>query len=164
MQWPTNTRSQERGQASIEILLIFGAILVIVISVVPAISRQAELNRGIAAARDGATFGASMRGMGFYSSTTSESNKNIPGVIKIDRVDYTITDNPTGVDDVSITIYVRGPAELKTTSVTGTIRTETQRFIGKALSGSYDSSISARTGEYYKFSPVSCNFGSWIVT
>lgn len=163
MPWLTK-KSKERGQAAIEFIIIVGAMMVIIMYAFPFITRHAELNKGIAAARDGAQFGASMRGMGFYSSDTSESNKNPPGVIKIDRIEYEITTNATGVDSVEIWIYVRGPPELKTDSVYTTIGKEAQRFIGKAISGEYDDAIIARTGEYYKFAPVRCNSDTWIET
>lgn len=153
-------KSKESGQVAIEFILIVGAMMVIIMYTFPVLTRHAELNKGIAAARDGAQFGATMRGMGF----TSTEIKNPPGVIKIDRIEYDITENPDGVDDVSISIYVRGPPELKTDSVWGTIGKEAQRFIGKAISGEYDDAIIARTGEYYKFAPVHCNSDTWIET
>ena len=101
-----------------------------------------------------------MRGLGF---TSTEIN-NPPGVIKIDKIEYDITKNPDGVDDVSISIYVRGPPELKTDSVMSTIENEAQRFTSKAISGEYTTSVSARTGEYYRFQPIQCNSGTWIDT
>ncbi len=159
MQWLTK-KSKERGQVAIEFILVVGAMMVIIMYTVPLVTRHAELNKGIAAARDGAQFGASMRGMGF----TSTEIKNPPGVIKIDRIEYDITENPDGVDDVEIWIYVREPPELKTSSIYTTIGKEAQRFIGKAISGEYDDAIIARTGEYYKFAPVRCNSDTWIET
>ncbi len=157
-------KSKVRGQSSLEFMLIVGALMVIVMYTFPFVSRNAELNKGIAAARDGAQFGATMRGMGFYSSGTSESNKNLPGVIKIDRIEYDITESSDKIENVSISIYVRGPSELKTTSVYATIRSEAQRFVGKAISGDYTTSVSARTGQYYRFQPIQCNSGTWIDT
>ncbi|MFQ6136400.1 MAG: class III signal peptide-containing protein, partial [Candidatus Hydrothermarchaeales archaeon] len=152
-----------RGQVSIEFILIVAAILVIVITVLPFISRSAELNKGIAAARDGAQFGAAMRGMGY-----SSEGGNPTGVIKIDRVEYTIIDNPSGLDNVSISIYVRGPTELNTNSVRGTIRTEAQRYVAYAMTGEWPSGATvtraSRTGSYYIFAPISCNSSTWIET
>lgn len=142
MPWLTK-KSKERGQVAIEFILVVGAMMVIIMYTFPVLTRNAELNKGIAAARDGAQFGATMRGMGF----TSTEIKNPPGVIKIDRIEYDITENPDGVDDVSISIYVRGPPELKTSSVMSTIENEAQRFTSKAISGEYTTSVSARTGE-----------------
>ncbi len=159
MPWLTK-KSKERGQVAIEFILVVGAMMVIIMYTFPVLTRNAELNKGIAAARDGAQFGATMRGMGF----TSTEIKNPPGVIKIDRIEYDITENPDGVDDVSISIYVRGPPELKTSSVMSTIENEAQRFTSKAISGEYTTSVSARTGEYYRFQPIQCNSGTWIDT
>jgi hypothetical protein len=157
-------QENERGQVSLEFIMLVGIVLVIVLTIIPYILKENELNKGLAAARDGAEFGASMRGMGFYSSTTDPENINPEGVIKIDRIEYTILDNPSGLDNVTISVYVRGPAYLKTTSVYGTIKTETQRFIGKAMSGKYSTKIVDRTGSYYVFAPVYCNSSTWITT
>jgi Flp pilus assembly pilin Flp len=56
---------EERGQASIEFILVVGAILVMVVAGIPIIQKNAEMNRGLTAARDGATKGAAMRGLGY---------------------------------------------------------------------------------------------------
>ncbi len=153
-------KSRDKGQAAIEFIFVLGAMVLIIFYAFPFVSRHAELNKGIAAVRDGAQFGASMRGMGF----TSSEIKNSPGVIKIDRIEYYITENQNELDNVTITIYVRGPPELKTTSVIGTIRSEAQRFTAKAISGEYTNFKSDRTGEYYRFYPIQCSYSTWVET
>ncbi len=167
MPWLTK-KSKERGQAAIEFILVVGAMMVIIMYAFPFITRHAELNKGIAAARDGAQFGATMRGMGFRGSDVGETS---PGVIKIDRIEYDITENPDGVDDVEIWIYVRGPDYLTSDAAGGTvrdtIRNQARRYIAYTLTGEWPGTVFSNdllTGEYYKFAPVRCNSDTWIET
>lgn len=163
MRWHSKNPKSQKGQVGLEFILIVGAVLVMVIATFPYILKQNELNKGLAAARNGAEFGASIKAMGFVVNDGVETPE---GIVKIDRIEYTITDNPSGADNVTISIYVRGPAYLRDgdtgKSIRATIRKEAQRFIGKAMSGDYDDDIPARIGSYYIFAPVNCNLSTWI--
>ncbi len=59
----------ERGQTSIEIALVTGMIFIIFISAFPYVTEMNMMNKGVSAARDGATFAQTMLNMG-YSYTT----------------------------------------------------------------------------------------------
>lgn len=72
------------GQISIEFIILVGAIMVMVVAVFPFITRANELSKAHAAARDGATFAAGMRGMGYRGS---DVNEVAPGVVKITKVE-----------------------------------------------------------------------------
>ncbi len=151
-------RGTSKGQAAIEFILVVGAIMVIIMYTFPLITRHAELNKGIAAARDGAQFGAAMTGMGFGSTGGST-----PGVIKLERVDYTIQD-----DSVIITIRVRGFPEHNTDAIKTTISDQAQRYIVKALTGEWkdigDITASDHKGEYYTFNPINSSSVVWTST
>ena len=98
----------EKAQISIEMVLITGAIMIMAISVYPFILQQSELNKATAAARDGATFGAAMRGMGY-----SYNGGNEAGTVKIQNLTF---ENQGPFGDRTwyrIRFYVHSPEYLK---------------------------------------------------
>jgi|Deesub1362B_J571_1020462.scaffolds.fasta_scaffold02733_4 hypothetical protein len=72
------------GQVSIEFIILVGAIMIMVVAVFPYITRANELSKAHAAARDGATFAAGMRGMGYRADDVNELP---PGIVKITKVE-----------------------------------------------------------------------------
>lgn len=141
----------ERGQVGIEFILMVGLVLLIVITAIPYILQQNELNNGIAAARNGATFAMGMRGLGYAGSGVQE---NPLGVLKLDRIEYSVAENATGKDDVYIEIYLKGSSYLNTASITGTVSTQARRYIAYAFSGQWPGttvSLAQTTGSYYIF-------------
>jgi uncharacterized protein (UPF0333 family) len=58
----------ERGQVSLEFVLVTGVIFVVVISIFPYITEQNILNKAITVARDGGTYGVSMLNMGYTTN------------------------------------------------------------------------------------------------
>lgn len=152
----------EKGQSAIEFIFIVGAIAVIILYAFPFVSRHAEINKGIAGARDGAQFGASMSGIGF-----SSTGGHAPGVIKLESIEYYIQ-GESGSETVSITINVRGHPELNTNAVKATIGDQAQRYLVKVFTGAWKdiSSITAtdRTGEYYVFNAINSSSIVWYDT
>jgi hypothetical protein len=145
----------EKGQVSIELVIIIGVVLFIVFSIIPSILKQNELNRGLTAARDGATFGAGMRGLGYAGEGVDIAPE---GVVKIDKIEHVI--NPGGGeggrDEVRVYIFVRGPAYLQNTTIIDTIETQARRYICYAFQGYWPTgaavSLNETSGRYYTFS------------
>lgn len=154
-------RKSRKAQVSVEFIFIVSIVIVFSIILWPTIIKANELNRGVAAARDGATFGATMRGLGY-----DYEGKDYPsGTITIDRLDYEIIQTGQKKNNVSITIYVRGPSYFtydQKVSITSTIRNQAQRYVGKTFSGDFDTSVDNRQGSYYIFAPISCGNSTWI--
>jgi uncharacterized protein (UPF0333 family) len=150
-----------KGQVSLEFILVVGAIMTMTIVGIPMILKNTEMNKGLSAARDGATYGAAMRGVGYAGSGVSSQPS---GVVKIDRIEYTITENPGSLNNVSIRIYAKIPSNMDTTSICDTIETQAQRYVAYALHGRWISGavvqISERTGSYYVFAPIGCYVSS----
>ncbi len=48
-------KGDDKGQVSIEFVLVVGAVLTMVIVAIPLILKNAEMNKALSAARDGAT-------------------------------------------------------------------------------------------------------------
>lgn len=128
---------EERAQISLEFVLIVGAFLVIAITVFPVITKQNELNKALAAARDGATFGAGMRGIGFTSG-----NPTPEAVIKIDRLELLFQNKTGDLDEYQIKIYIIAPEYIKNNSayrasVAGTIRNQALSSIYYTFNGEW---------------------------
>jgi uncharacterized protein (UPF0333 family) len=140
----------EKGQVSIELILVVGAVLSMVVVIIPMVLKNAEMNRGLTAARDGATKGAAMRGMGFSSSGGNEA-----GVVKIVNITSSITEISDSQDNVSITFYAKIPSNMDSVTVCDTIETQSQRYTAYAFTGQWPSGaivpLSDRTGSYYVF-------------
>jgi uncharacterized protein (UPF0333 family) len=148
-----------KGQISIEFLLVVGAILTMVVVATPIILKNAEMNRGLTAARDGATKAAAMRGLGF-----SSNGGNAAGVVKIIRIETNITVIEGAPDTVSLGIYAKIPSNLDSTSVCDTIETQAQRYVAYAFTGQWPVGevvpIADITGSYYSFTPIGCYVSS----
>ncbi len=149
-------KSDEEGQISIEFLLIVGAVLTMTVVAIPMVLKNAEMNRGLIAARDGATFGAGMRGLGFAGGSVDAQPS---GVVKIEKLNYTVADVTDAPDNVTINIYARIPSNMDSSTICSSIRTQSQRNIAYAFTGQWPSGaivpLANRTGSYYVFK-VSC--------
>ena len=96
----------ERGQTSTELMLIVGAILLIVISIYPSIKTESEMNRGITAARDGATYSVNMIGMGFSESGSGITQPN--KTVQLVGFSYSEGAVEDGLTPITITLEIRG--------------------------------------------------------
>ena len=142
----------DKGQVSIEFLLLVGAIITMVLVTMPIIFRNTEMNKALTAARDGGTKGAAMRGLGF-----SEGGGNAGGVITIINMTPIYQDNSTypGNDWYLLRFYANVPDEMNVNSVCGTIETQARSFMRYAYTGAYDTSVGAVNGAKYTFT-VGC--------
>ncbi len=113
---------------------------------IPFILKNAEMNRGLSAARDGATKGAAVRGLGFSSSGGNEA-----GQIKI--INMTVSYNSTvgDKDRYTLRFFVSIPDEIDSTSACNTIKRQALSHINKSLYGGWSSSFSDIEGSYYIF-------------
>ncbi|NOZ77206.1 MAG: class III signal peptide-containing protein [Euryarchaeota archaeon] len=149
----------KRGQVSVELILVTGLILVMAITTYPYILKQQEMNKAVAAAREGATAGAALRGMGF-----STTGGNEMGIVRLEDMTLTKT-NTSGERDVyEITFYLSAPDSLKTnsncwmTSVGNTVRMQARRHIYYAFTGQWvDNLPDGVNTTYYRFT-TSCEW------
>jgi len=135
----------ESGQTSIELILLVGAVILITISIYPAIKSQTELNKGVTAARDGATYAANMMGLGFTKSGSGITQAN--KTIKIVGLTYSIGAT-NGLTPVSISIEVQGT---NNEAVGQEIAAHSLKFIYKAFNGDYSITDPYVDSESYHF-------------
>lgn len=154
-------KPDEHGQISIEFILILGAVLTMAIVVIPMVLKSAEMNRGVTAARDGATKGAAMRGLGF-----SSGSGNVAGVVKIINITTIYLGNTsTGLDRYQLKFYISAPSNMidnptcVSSSIGGTIRRQATSSMNYAFTGEYSNNFAAVNGSYYSFT-TSCEFVS----
>ncbi len=150
----------DKGQISIEFILIVGAVLTMVIVGIPIILKNAEMNRGLSAARDGATFGAGMRGMGY----AGENVDNQPsGVVKIINITLENQGKISGLDWYRLRFYVSAPNDMidnptcVSSSVGSTITNQALRYVHYSFNGEWLSLVSRVNGSYYSFT-AACTF------
>ncbi|MFQ5801166.1 MAG: hypothetical protein ACE5HH_05555 [Candidatus Hydrothermarchaeales archaeon] len=148
-----------RGQVSIEFILVIGAILTMTIVGIPMILKNAEMNKGLSAARDGATYGAAMRGMGYAGENV---NVQPSGVVKIINITPIYNGTVNGTERYQLRFYISAPDEMidnptcVSSSIGGTIRMQARRYMNYAFTGSW-STTSPIWGSYYSFT-TSCRF------
>ncbi|HDH27625.1 MAG TPA: class III signal peptide-containing protein [Euryarchaeota archaeon] len=140
-------KPDEQGQISIEFILILGAVLTMAIVAIPMVLKSAEMNRGVTAARDGATKGAAMRGLGFSATTDHKT-----GVVKIINLtsEYNGT-SATGLEKYRLRFYVKMSDGLDKSSVCTSIRQAASSNLNYAFAGKYTTSFAAVDGSYYSF-------------
>ncbi|MFQ5816082.1 MAG: class III signal peptide-containing protein, partial [Candidatus Hydrothermarchaeaceae archaeon] len=147
---------EEKAQISLEFVLIVGAFLVIAITVFPVITKQNELNKALTAARDGATFGAGMRGMGFRGEDVDE----LPGgVVKIDRLELELQGKEGELDWYRIRIYLKVPEYMKddptctSSSMGSTVTNQALIYINHVFNGEWPSTgvVSRVNTTHYSF-------------
>lgn len=148
----------DKGQISIEYILVIGAILIMVIAGIPVIMKNAEMNRGLTAARDGATKGAAMRGMGF-----SSTGGNVAGVVKIINITPEYQGNVNGTDRYLLRFYISVPSNMidnptcTSSSVGSTITNQALRYMHYSFNSEWLPVVGSVTGSYYRFT-ASCDF------
>ncbi len=137
-----NVMKEQRGQTSIELVILTGVIIVIVFSIFPTILREMELNKALAAARDGAEFAISMRGMGY--DTPSGNVKGIPpGAMKIANITLappTYACDNTNKTGYQMRLYILVPSYINSTqwdSIELTARQYARGYLYKAFYGEY---------------------------
>jgi hypothetical protein len=141
--------NNDKGQVSIEFILIVGAVLTMVIVGIPIILKNAEMNRGLAAARDGATYAVGMVGMGF-----SEDGSGEAGVMKITEIELVSMAPFDEKERFVLIIRVDAPDELATINNRNIIRQQSRSFINNAFTGEYDNTFLWVYGDYYGFLPT----------
>jgi hypothetical protein len=145
-------RDETRGQASIELILVVGAIITMAIILIPVGLKNAEMNKGLSAARDGATFAAAMRGLGFAGEgVTSQPS----GTIKILNITPEFVTTTGGLEEYRLRFYVSIPGSMDSTNTCSSINTQARRYIAYAFTGKWPSGavvpLSDTTGSYYIF-------------
>ncbi len=136
----------DKGQVSIELILVVGAILTMVLVVIPMVLKNAEMNKGLTAARDGATKGAAMRGMGY-----SSDGGNPSGTVKLINMTPIFNSTVGGKERYLLRFYVDIPSNMDSTSVCGTIRRQALSHLSYSFYGAWSTSFSDVIGSYYIF-------------
>lgn len=148
----------EQGQISIEFVLILGAVLTMTVVAIPMVLKNAEMNRGLAAARDGATFGAGMRGLGF-----SSGGGNTAGMVKIINMTPERQAPVGDLDWYRLRFYISAPSSLidnptcVSSSVGSTITNQALRYVHYSFNGEWLNLVSRVNGSYYSFT-AACTF------
>jgi hypothetical protein len=144
-------KDEAKGQVSIEFIFVVGAILTMAIVLIPFGLKNAEMTKGLSAARDGGTQGAAMRGLGFSSDGGNEG-----GTIRILNITPEYDSMVGDLEWYKLRFYVSAPSDLQTTSICTTVETEAIKYLNYAFTGNWDTS-SPVDGSYYRFTTV-CNF------
>ena len=139
-------KTEEKGQVTIEFTLVVGAILLMTVVVIPMTLKNAEMNRALTAARDGASKGAVMRGLGFEASSGNET-----GVVRIINMTPEYVGKTGDLDWYRLRFYVSAPGNMDQSSLRGTIRQQARSQINYAITGQWDPSFDEVNGSYYSF-------------
>ncbi len=151
----------EKGQVALEFVILAGLMLVIAVIVFPYVTRQNELNKAMAAARDGAVFGASMRAVGFRGEGVKEISE---GVVKIESLEL---ENQGQVGDlqwyrirfnVSAPGYMQENSTCTQSSIGGTITNQSRRYIYHAFSGNWPSTLASSVNTTSFSFTTACDF------
>jgi hypothetical protein len=156
-------RRDLRGQVALEFIFLVGLVTLIVITAYPVLQQQVELNKALSAARDGAVYGSSFRGLSYYTSGTSPSNRNPPGVIKLTQVTLISqgVEEGSGRKMYQIKINARGPEYLMSyeNTIEASIRNYARSYAYHAFYGRYQGGFSPVYTNNYKFT-FSANLSS----
>ncbi len=133
----------QKGQASLEFMLIVTIFLLMVVTIYPYVQRENELDEALAAARDGAIYAANDRGMGYACQGCVRLSS---GTIKI--INMTLEDRGTDQDGrkcyrirfyVSVPYYIKDNYPYCYNSPIGmSIRREALRFMYKVFHGDWN--------------------------
>ena len=147
-----STFREQKAQIAIEYILIVGLLLSMILIVYPYALKQNELNKALAAARDGATYAIALKGLG-YKYTGMETPA---GVMKIDRLELVPAPKLDCVGEkYRIRVYVLAPSYIEENygSAIGTeIRHYARSFIHYAFYGTYETGFSPIETDRYCFS------------
>ncbi len=164
------TFREQKAQVGVEYIIIVGLLLSMILIVYPYALKQNELNKALAAARDGAVYGASLRGMGFRGEGVKEAPEGIIKIVKIEVVNLNTINPTTGKPEYRFDIYISAPDYIKNDenfrdTVGRTITTQARRYICRAFNGYWptgaDVAITETTGSYYTFR-VSARKELWV--
>lgn len=132
-----------KSQVAVEYMLVVGIFVLMVVTTLPYITKQNELNKALAAVRDGATYGAAMRSLG-YKALNAEP---VPeGVVKISQVEMVRTGVRNGKEAYGFVIHILAPDSVKANSsyrlrLGSTIRTQAYRQLYYVFNGEYPPSF-----------------------
>ena len=133
----------QRGQTSIEIALVTGVIFIIVISTLPYITDANMVNKGVSAARDGATFSQTMLNMGYSSGDIS-----LPRGERVHVDDISYTEETSGsIKIVRITLTISGTTD---DDVATEIKSQAGNYINYAYNAQWNTSTGGKVyvGDY----------------
>ncbi len=142
-----------KAQVALEYIIVVGAMLLIVTSMLPVITKQAELSKATAAVRDGATYGAALRALGFKAGSSSYVPE---GAIKIKEIELVDKGTNGNLKSYMFRIHIIAPDYIKDNSnysnrVRASVCTQALRQLYYNFNGRYPGSIigSVNTSYYY---------------
>lgn len=141
---------EEKGQVAMEYILVVGAVLIMALAGMPMILKNAEMNKAMGAARDGATKAAAMRGMGFSTTGGNEA-----GNVKIWNLTSEFNSSVGSKQRYLIRLYVDIPSNLPSASVCNVIRRQALSHINYSFYGGWSDNLGDIEGSYYIFN-VGC--------
>ena len=107
-----NFFKNQKGQTSVEIAMVTGAIFIISVTMFPYLVEANTLNKGISSARDGATFAETMINMGYTSDDFSGATLPPGERVHVDNVGYVLErDYMPDTNKVSITLTISGTTD-----------------------------------------------------
>ncbi|HEQ78391.1 MAG TPA: hypothetical protein ENI78_02065 [Euryarchaeota archaeon] len=150
-----NSRADRKAQAALEYIIVVGVMLLIVTSMLPVITKQAQLSKATAAIRDGATYGAGLRALGFKAS---KSNYVPDGAIKIKEIGMVNNGTNGNLKSYMSRIHIIAPDYIKDNStythrVGASVCTQALRQLYYAFNGRYPGGgkIDSVNTSYYYF-------------
>ena len=138
-------KSENKGQISIELIILIGIIFVLVLSLATVFNHENELNVAMASARSGAIEGASIGGLAIYPRTTFDdyvlSNQiltypNSAKIIRIEKVNngYHNVYNRTWIQ---LRVIASSP-DLKTSSDRNSAGSRINYYVRKNIANSFN--------------------------
>lgn len=124
----------QRGQTSIEIALLTGLIFVIFISAFPYAADMNVMNKGVAAARDGATFAQTMLNMDYAQNASLPQGEKVI----LEDMSYSVdTTTEPGTKIVRITLTISGTTD---DDVATEIKSQAGNYIFYYFNGAWNTS------------------------
>lgn len=135
----------QRGQTSIEIAMVTGVIFLIVISAFPYLTEVNVMNKGVSAARDGATFSQTMLNMGYSPGGVSPPQA---GEVLMEGISYEVdTTTEPGTKIVTITLSISGTTDA---DIATEIKNQAGNYIFYSFNGEWNTSTNGTVvvGDY----------------
>jgi len=134
--------------------------MVMVVAVFPFIMSANELSKAHAAARDGATFAAGMRGMGYRAA---DVNPVPEGVVKVLRVDMVKVGNYSNLEWYRFDILLSAPGYIAddasyASSLCATVRSQALRHVHYAFYGTWPAGAVSRVNTTRYTFTAGCDF------